>query len=276
MCRKLLVLGVLLVGGFWVVKHTSLASYVRVLWAHVRNDVRESVPTQIELDRARIEIAAMDRDISNMLRPIAEHMATIKRLKKDIDGTRARLTEQKSVLLAMTKDLEGDPPTVEYGGEVYTVGRIRGKLQRDFDSYKRTEAALASQEKLLDVKERSLSSAREQLAKMIAKKRDYEIRLAQLCADEEALKVARMGTGLKADDSRAAEIEAIFTQIERRHDVQRSELELTNGPLASDFIPVDPRTASPGKLDLRGIRGYLEGNPTPANPVVGRSGGSQN
>src|SRR5439155_24677224 len=270
-CRKLLVLGVLLVGGFWVVKHTSLASYVRVLWAHVRNDVRQSVPTRIELDRARVEIAAMDRDISNMLRPIAEHMATIKRLKKDIEATRARLAEQKTVLLTMTKDLEGDPTTVEYGGELYTAERVRGKLQRDFDSYKRTEAAVASQEKLLEVKEESLTATREQLAKMIAKKRDYEVRLAQLDADEETLKIARMGTALKADDSRAGEIEAIFTQIERRHDVQRSELELLSGPLASDFIPVDQRSrATPTKVDLRGIRGYLEGTPAPANPVVGQ------
>lgn len=272
MCRKFFLFGALLVAGFWVVKHTSLISYAKVLWAQVKSDAKNSVPTGIELDRARIEIAAMDRDISNMLRPIAEQMATIKKLKKDIDATRARLDDQKGVLLTMTKDLEGDPTTIEYDGEHYSADRVRTKLQRDFESFKRTEAALASQQKLLEVKERTLTSTREQLAKLIAKKRDYEIRLAQLDADEETLKIARMGTAIKADDSRAGEIEAIFSQIEHRHDVQRSELELLSGPLASDFIPVERRTqAAPGKLDLRSIRNHLEGTPTNAAPVVGRS-----
>jgi len=176
------------------------------------------------------------------------------------------------VLLTMTRDLESNRATLVYAGESYSADRIRGKLQRDFDSYKRTEAALASQEKLLEVKERALSSTREQLAKMIAKKRDYEIRLAQLDADEETLKITRMGSRLKADDSRAGEIEAIFAQIEHRHEVQRSELELASGPLASDLIPIEQRSRSPGKIDLRGIRRHLEGAPASANPVVSRSG----
>jgi hypothetical protein len=163
----------------------------------------------------------------------------------------------------MTKDLEGNPSEIEYGGEVYSAARIRAKVQKDFESYKRGETHFKSQEKLLEAKERALGATREQLAKMLAKKKEYEVRLAQLEADEETLKIARMGTKVKLDDSRATEIEGILSNIEQRHDVQRAELELLNGPFANDFIPVDQRPRGAAKkVDLQEIRNYLEGEST--------------
>jgi chromosome segregation ATPase len=271
MIRKLLVLGLILGVGFWLVKKTSAFSYARALWGHVTAQAKDSVPTQVELDRVRLEIAQMDRDISNMLRPIAEHMATINRLKKDIQNTRANLADQKTILLAMAKDMEHNPATVEYDGQRYSAERIRNKLQRDFDSYKRSEANLRSQEKLLDAKERALTATREQLAKMVNKKKEYEIRLAQLEADEETLRVARMGTKIKLDDSRATEIETILSHIEHRHEVQRAELDLLSSPQAHDFIPVDQRTRPAGKVEPTEVRNYLEGTPTATPATVGRN-----
>src|SRR5262245_51126898 len=68
MKRKLIITGLLLLGGLWLAKKTSLCSYASVMWAKVKADVKEQVPTQVELDRVRLEIASMDKDISNMLR----------------------------------------------------------------------------------------------------------------------------------------------------------------------------------------------------------------
>jgi hypothetical protein len=263
MCRKLFVLVLIAAGGFWLVKKTNLTSYAGVLWSQVKNETKNAVPTHIELERVRLEIAGMDRDISGMLRPIAEHMAAVNRLKKDIATARVNLAKDKTDLLTMTKDLEGNPTEIEYGNEVYSAARVRAKVQKDFESYKRGETYLKSQEKLLEAKERALGATREQLAKMIGKKKEYEVRLAQLEAEEETLKIARMGTKVKLDDSRATEIEGILSQIEQRHDVQRAELELLNGPSANDFIPVEQRPRGTAKkADLQEIRNYLEGDTT--------------
>src|SRR5262249_40027747 len=161
-------------------------------------------------------------------------MAAINRLKKDIQATQTALAQQKTSLLAMTKDLEGDPSFVVYGGEQYSADRVRTKLQRDFESYKHLEANLRSQQKLLEAKETSLKATQEQLAKVVAKKRDYELRLAQLEADEEMLQVVRLGSKLEFDDSRATQIQAALDDIERRQDVQRAEVELRTGALAND------------------------------------------
>jgi hypothetical protein len=255
--KKALIVGLIVVGGVFLIKKTSLLSYAGTLWCKARQEAKNQVPTKFELDRIRHEIAQMDSDIKGMLSPIAENMAAVKRLGRDVETTRNRLADQKSTLLTMTRDLESNPQFVVYAGEKYSAERVRNKLDRDFASYKRCEAKLKSQENLLEAKERSLSATREQLNKLIAKRREFEVRLAQLEADEETLQIARIGSkGVQLDDSRATDIEAALADIERRHDVQREELELMNGPLASDIIPVQERDRQ--RVDAQTVRNYLE------------------
>ena len=119
------------------------------------------------------------------------------------------------------------------------------------------EKNLQSQRKLLEAKETPLHAAQEQLAKVIAKKKEFELRLAQLEADEETLQIARVGTKLELDDSRASQIEAALADIEQRHTVQRTEIELKTQTFANDLIPVGPRQRSFG-VDAVAIRQYLE------------------
>jgi len=162
-------------------------------------------------------------------------------------------------MLCLTKKLEGNPEFVTLDNHRYTSERIRRKLQADFDGYKRLEGHLKGQIKLLEAKEISLKGTQDQLAKVISKKREFELRLAQLEAEEEMLQVARIGNKVQLDDSRATQIEAALSEIEHRLNVQRHQIELVNGEFAKDIIPA-PRT--PPATDVGGIRQYLE-NSTP-------------
>jgi chromosome segregation ATPase len=267
--KKLLVIGLIVVGALFVLKKTNVCSYAGTLWSRVRHEATVQVPTKFELDRIRHEIARLDTDIRDMLSPIAENMAAVKRLKRDIEATRGRLGEQKTTLLTMTRDLESNPKCITYAGEQYSADTIRRKLERDFASYKSCEAKLKSQEKLLEAKERALSATREQLNKVIAKRREFEVRLAQLEADEETLQIARIGAKeIPVDNNRAAEVEAALREIERRHDVEREKLQLLNGPLASDVIPVHEGART--GVDLNEVRNYLEGSTPDATTEVSR------
>lgn len=255
--RKLL-WGLLIVGvGLFLAKKTSFWSYAGTLWSQVKTETKNQVPTRFEIQRVRHELAQLDNDIGAMIRPIAEYKAAVALLHKDIAKTETALEEQKPVLLTMAKDLEGNPTAIVYNGEQFGADRVRLKLQRDFESYQRMEKNLHSQRKLLEAKETSLHAAQEQLAKVIAKKKEFELRLAQLEADEETLQIARVGTKLELDDSRASQIESALADIEQRHTVQRTEIELKTQTFANDFIPVGPRQRSAG-VDTAAIREYLE------------------
>lgn len=261
--KKLLVIALLVGACYFVARKSSVASYAGTFWRQVRTETKNIVPMRFELDRVRHEIANLDGDIGTMIRPIAEYKATINRLKKEIAQAEKRLGEQKEVLLTMTQDLEGNPSVLVYAGEEFSADRVRNKLHRDFESYKRQEANLASQRKLLEAKETSLKATQEQLAKVIAKKREYEVRLAQLEAEEETLHIARIGTTIQVDDSRATQIESALRDIENRQSVQRAEVELRAGT-ANDVIPVGQRNQP--KEDVQSIRAYLEGTTRTAQP----------
>jgi len=246
-----------------------MCSYASTLWSQVKTETKNVVPTRFEISRARHEIANLDDDIGGMIRPIAEYKATIASLKKEIDRSETALGVHKAVLLSMTKDLEGSPTVLVYAGEEYSADRVRAKLAKDFKSFRRLEANLQSRRKLLEAKEKSLKATQEQLAKVIAKKREYEVRLAQLEADEETLRIARIGSKIQIDDSRTTQIEAALSDIEHRHDVERAEVELKTSDLANDVIPVGERRS--GAVDVNAIRDYLEGR-TPSGEGQQKNG----
>ena len=170
--------------GWYVATQTNFLSYAGTILSLVRKETKKASPTPLEWARPRHEIDNLEGDISRMVRPIAEHLAAIGRLKKDLQATQEQLDMQREVLLIMARDLEGNPTSLTYGDKDYTPDQVKKKLTRDFDSFQRLEAQHHSQKKLLAAKETSLLATQEQLAKLVAKKREYEVRLAQLESEE--------------------------------------------------------------------------------------------
>jgi len=257
--KKLLVLLVVGLLGLAVVARTNFRSYACTAWSRVAQETKASIPTKFELDRIRHEITALDTDIDRMIRPVAENKVAIERMRKDLKRAQANLDEQKGTLQAMVADLKGNPEHVMYNGERYPAARVRHKLAKDFESFKRLEANVATQQKVLEAKEQALRATQDQLAKVIEKKREYELRVAQIEAQEETLQVARIGSTIKIDDSRATQIEAALSQLERRQEVEEVEARMRTEAVAD--IPVHQRGNS--AVDVDAIANYLErGNKT--------------
>jgi hypothetical protein len=253
--KKLLIIGVIVLAGLWVFKRTHIASYAGTIWSAVRQEAKNQVPTKFELDRIRHEIAQMDGDIRGMVSPIAEHMATISKLRRDLDTNRNTLTGQKAGLLTLTTSLKDGVDPVVIDGQRFSAERARQKMDRDFRSYKLLQTQVATQEKLLVAKEKALDGVREKLNKLISKKRDFEVRLAQLEAEQQLLEAASTGTDLRVDDGRATEIQAAINDIERRQEVQRNTLILLNQGVATDPLPA----ADQGGATADEVRNYLQG-----------------
>jgi chromosome segregation ATPase len=257
--KKALALTVVGLVALAVVAKTNLFSYAGTFWSQVERETKKQIPTKFELERIRNEIANLDTDVDRMIRPVAEYKACIDRMRKDLTKTQANLDEQKQTLQTMVTDLKGNPEHVVYGGERYPACRVKQKLAKDFEAFKRLEATVATQHKLLEAKEQALKASQEQLAKVIAKKREYELRVAQLEAEEETLQVARIGTKVQIDTSRATQIEAALTELERQMDTDRAEITMRSGALLND-IPVHQRGQA--GVDVDAIADYLENGRT--------------
>src|SRR5947209_14743554 len=104
--KKILVIGVLVLGGLWVCKKTNLCSYASTLWAKGQRAVKGQVPRQFELDRIRHEVEKLDSHVRAMLGPVAEKQASLKRLERQVKDARANRDKMRDDLLSLTKKVE--------------------------------------------------------------------------------------------------------------------------------------------------------------------------
>jgi peptidoglycan hydrolase CwlO-like protein len=254
--KKLLILGFLgAVALVAIGKTTSAWSYVNTAVCQVGAGAKSQVPTKFELERIRNEIGALDGDISQMIRPIAEYKSVIERMRKDIARSQTNIDKQKKTLLEVVTELQENPKHITINDRTYTPEQIRRQVTRDTESLKQLEKHVKIQHQVLEAKELSLKATQEQLAKVISKKREYEVRLAQLEAEEETLQLASVGNDVKIDNTRASLIEDALNAVEQRQDVTRKVNELRTGELAN--INLQERNRTPA--DLSTIRSYLEG-----------------
>lgn len=254
--KKLLLIG--LIGAFatfLVAKKTNMCSYLSTFAAHVQDETTKQIPTRFEIERIRHEINNLDNDVSNMIRPIAEQKVAIERTRKDITRTQTNIDEQKKSLLAIVEDLQDNPKTLVIAGKTYTADRVRQQLQRDMEKAKHLEKQVKTQHQVLEAKENSLRATQEQLAKVVAKKREYEVRLAQLEAQHETIQITMIGSHIKIDSSRATQIETALATLEQKLTTDAEEAALRTGEFAT--IPLSERQVRPAELQT--IRDYLEG-----------------
>ena len=262
--KKLLIIGV--IGAVALVaigKKTNVFSYASTVIANVEAGAKDQIPTKFELDRIRHEITNLDSDISQMIRPIAEYKADIGKLRKDIAKGQTSIEEKKTALLAVVEKLEGNPAFVTCGGKKVPADRARQELQRQSENLKLQDKNLKTQQQVLEAKETSLKATQEQLAKVVTKKREYEIRLAQLEAMDQSLQIARIGSDIKIDSSRATQIEDALQKLEARLNADSEEIKLRAGEIGA----VNLFEREPEPLDLNAIRGYLEGS-SPADKTA--------
>jgi chromosome segregation ATPase len=263
MFKKLVIVSVIGLACLWVAKKTHVGSYARTVVAFGKEQVRGQIPRELELARVENEIQQLDRDYQGLLGPIAEKMASIKKLEREIASAKENQQDQRDSLLTLTKAVEAKEAQISYNGKTLILDRAKVKLARDFATFKKLEVHLATKEKLLEAEIKNLAVTRDQLDKLIGQKREFEIRLAQLEAEEATLRVVRIQTPLQTDDSRVADIKRTLDRIEQSQSVEQNirVLEQQYGPRIADAQPNTPV----GVLDLDEIRGYLQGIPGTVN-----------
>src|SRR6266542_2815962 len=153
--KKMLIVGMIgAVALVVIAKKTSVFSYASTLCASVASDAQNQIPTKFELERIRHEIANLDGDVSQMIRPIAEYKAEIERLRKDIAKNTTSIEDKKKDLLVVVQKLEanGKEQYVSLNNKRHPVERVKQQVQRESDNVKLCEKNLKTQQQVLEAK----------------------------------------------------------------------------------------------------------------------------
>jgi hypothetical protein len=194
-------------------------SYAKTSLGWVRQGVRDAVPVEFEIGRARQMIKDLDPEIHKNMHLIAKEEVEVSHLRDHLATAEKNLAKNKADIQRLTGDLERGDSSFVYCGKSYTAKQVETDLARRFEQFKVKEATLLKLQQVLAARERGLTAGREKLKAMQAAKGQLEVDVANLDARLEMVKVAQSTSEFNFDDSRLSRTKDLVSDISARIDV---------------------------------------------------------
>lgn len=222
-----------------------------------RHAVTERVPASWTFDQVRREIANLDREIENRIRPLASDMVDIEDLQKDIKSRQAKLATAREELLTLTRTLEkGEQPVIS--GERVSLNEGQRVLRDRFNAFKSLQQTMETKQVVLKARQEQLDARLAQARKLMDQRENFERELVRLEAEQERLNVEKIASHPDVDSGRATRIKALLQNVERQQRVTNKTLELRNGSFRNINQSAEPAQPE-APVNLEEIRNYLQG-----------------
>ena len=231
----LIVVGIVIVGG--LLFGNELISYVSSSARSVQNAVKDAVPIEFELCRARDLLEEIIPEMHANIRLIAQEEVEVAALKSDIAKSTEAMDEEKVRIAKLRDSLEIQQASYSFGDREYSRSYVKEDLANRFERFKESELVLASKERLLATREKSLQAAMSLLEQTRSRKRLLEDKIGSLASQHRLVKAASIGSEIQVDNSKLAQTEKLITQIKKRLDV--AERVLAHESQFVQAIPVD-------------------------------------
>lgn len=212
-------------------------SYVSTGAGWVKNSVRDTVPVEFEIERARNMLASLEPEIRNNMQVIAHREVEVERLDNQVGKLTSRQQRDREGLVRLKQDVQRGDTVFVYAGRRYTDEQVRADLGQRLNRVKTTDATLISLNKVLDARKRTLDAARQKLEQMLAAKRQLVVDIQNLEAQHELVNVAQAASEFQFDDSRLARTKDLVDSIRTRLDVAERMLDVE--VTLHDQIPLD-------------------------------------
>ena len=229
------VAGVSILGGLLFGK--DVVSYVSSSAKSVRTVVKDSVPIEFELRRARDLLEDIIPEMHANIRLIAQEEVEVAALKADITKSEENIGEEKARIGKLRNALNVQQAQYYFGDREYPRSYVKEDLANRFERFKESEIVLASKRRLLTTRENSLHAAMNLLEQTRSRKRLLEDKIESLASQYRLVKAASIGSNIQVDSSKLAKTEKLINQIKKRLDV--AERVLAHESQFVQAIPVD-------------------------------------
>jgi hypothetical protein len=227
--------GLGLAGGLLFGK--DVVSYVRSSAKGMRTVVKDSVPLEFELRRARDLLEEIIPEMHANIRLIAQEEVEVAALKAEIAKGQEGLEDERVKIRTLRGSLETPQVQYVFAGRQYSRGDVKADLAARFERLKEGELVLASKQRLLASRENSLNAAVQLLEKTRSQKHILENKIETLASQYRIVKAASVGSKVQVDNGKLAQTEKLIAQIQKRLDV--AERVLAHESRFIEAIPVD-------------------------------------
>jgi chromosome segregation ATPase len=204
----------------------SATSYISTTLGMARDSLRESIPINVDLQRARDEIQGLEPEIRKNIERIAKEEAQIKKLGDRVQRADGELAQMKSEILRLTNDLETNSSDyfvyVAEGREhSYSREHVKRDLKNRFAAYQSKDQEKSHYADILEARRETLYAAQEKLLAMRDAKSTLEVEVERLEAKFEMVNVAKAKSEFKVvDDSKLSRVRKLIDDIDTRIEVE--------------------------------------------------------
>jgi hypothetical protein len=215
----------------------DLFSYVSSSARSLRTSVKDSVPIDFELQRARDLLEEIVPEMHANIRLIAQEEVEVENLKKDIARCDVALADGKAKIHKLGQMLGTERVYFTISDRQYSRESIKGDLARRFERYKEAEVVLQGKRRLLATRQKSLDAAVQMLDKARSRKALLADRIESLASQHRLVKAASVGSRFQIESSKIAQTDKLIREIKKRLDV--AERVLAHEGKFLEPIPVD-------------------------------------
>lgn len=194
-------------------------SYVTTSASHLHAQVKDSVPVEFEIDRARKMIKDLTPEIRRNMHLIAKEEVEVEKLQERVGKLQAELAQGKQEVLRLKDDLGQEKSYYTYASHKYSRSEVQTDLAVRFERFKTQDATRVKLESILRAREQGLQAARGKLDAMLAARRQLEVDVENLEARQKMVEVAQTSSNFTFDDSHLSRTQRLIEEIQTRIEV---------------------------------------------------------
>jgi len=229
--------------GF-VVFGTDFVSYAHSSWHAVASSVKQNIPLDFQIRRARDLLEQTGPEMRKNVRLIAEEEVDIASLRTALADAQQSVDGQKVRLAAYRDNLTTNQAAFVIGEFTYTRPQLTRQLAEQLQSYTEAQTALDQKQQLLQNRQTALAAAEQAMQRAGAQRAELQSEIDTLEARYRLVQATSAGTDMQMDNSKLSQAEQVVAGVQ--HELAVSERMLAR---EAKFAPV-PASPEINEKDL--------------------------
>jgi len=222
--KRALLAGVI-VGGFGALCFgTNFISYVRSSSRIIETKVRDNVPIEFELQRARHHLEDLVPEMHANLRLVAGEEVEVANLERELTREIESIATERASIRKLRTALDTRRANYSFGGREYLRDEVVEELSRRFEHLMTAEKLLEGKENLLRSRRHSLAAAVQRLDRTRTARLELAAQIEQLEAQFRLVQLQGNGGEFQLDQTQLAKTESVIGELKTRLEVAQRVL----------------------------------------------------
>lgn len=212
-------------------------SYVLSSSRMVRDAVKDSVPVEFEIKRARDLLEELIPETHANLKLVAQEEVEVATLEEEVKREQKSVQDERCRIVTLRENVTTQKVSCQIGSRTFTRAQMIDELARSFEHFRTAEQVIDGQKKLLESRRAALDAAIQKLEKTRLARLDLSAQIESLESQFRLIQAQSHGTGFQVDTSKLAQTQKLLGDLRKRLDV--AQRILAREARFTETIPVE-------------------------------------